>query len=66
MRIDFDRSADALYIRLDDAAIDSTVEARQGVHLDLDAKGRVVGIEVLDVTRTLPGADLTKIDFRAA
>jgi uncharacterized protein YuzE len=66
MKIDFDRAADALYIRLDDADIDSTVEARAGVHLDLDAKGRVIGIEVLDVMRMLPGADLTKIDFRAA
>jgi uncharacterized protein YuzE len=66
MKISFDREADALYIRLDETAIDSTVEAREGVHLDLDAKGRVVGIEVLAVTRNLPGADLTKIDFQAA
>jgi uncharacterized protein YuzE len=66
MRIDFDRGADALYIRLDDAEIESTVEAREGVHLDIDAKGRVVGIEVLSVTRTLPDADLTRVDFRAA
>lgn len=66
MKIRFDRDADVLYIRLDDAAIDSTVEARAGLHLDLDAQGRVVGIEVLSVTRNLPGADLTKIDFQAA
>lgn len=66
MKIRFDREADALYIRLDETAIDSTVEARAGVHLDLDAKGRVVGIEVLAVTRNLPGADLTKVDFQTA
>lgn len=40
---------------------------RQPIRLQfLDAKGLIVGIEVLAVARNLPGADLTKIDFQAA
>jgi uncharacterized protein YuzE len=64
MKIRFDAAADALYIRLDEAAVDSTVEAMPG--LDLDGSGRVVGIEMLAVRSRLPAADFIKVEFDAA
>lgn len=66
MKIRFDAAADALYIRLDEAAVDSTIEAMPGLNLDLDGRGRVVGIEMLAVRSRLPAADLTKVEFDAA
>lgn len=46
-----DPEADAAYVRLAPEAIviASTREVAPGVILDLDASGRLVGIEVLDV-----------------
>lgn len=48
-----DPDADALYVRSapKGTAVAETREAEAGVMLDLDAKGQVIGIEVLDVRR---------------
>jgi uncharacterized protein YuzE len=47
----YDPEADAAYVRLapEGIAIASTREVAPGVILDLDAAGRLVGIEVLNV-----------------
>lgn len=47
MRITYDPAVDALYIYLSDAEAASTREVAEGVQLDLDAEGRVIGIEIL-------------------
>ncbi len=66
MKIRFDRSDDALYIRLDDAPIVESEEVRPGLVLDFDAQNRVVGIEVLDVQEKLPDAQLAQMNFEVA
>jgi uncharacterized protein YuzE len=47
----YDSEADAAYLRLapDDIAVAATQEVAPGIILDLDASGRLVGIEVLNV-----------------
>ncbi len=47
----YDPEADAAYVRLapEDTPIATTREVAPGVILDLDAQGRLVGIEVLNV-----------------
>ncbi len=50
MKIEFDPQADAMYIRLADGAVADSDEVRPGVVLDLDADGRILGIEMLDVS----------------
>lgn len=55
MKLKIDRESDALYLRLDEAAIVESEEAQPGVILDFDKDGRVVGIEILALsTRTSP------------
>ena len=55
MRLRVDRESDALYLRLDEAAVVESEEVQPGVILDYDDQGRVVGIEVLRLsTRTQP------------
>ena len=55
MRLKVDRENDALYFRLDEAAIVESEEVEPGVILDFDKEGRVVGIEMLGLsTRTAP------------
>jgi uncharacterized protein YuzE len=55
MRLRVDRENDALYFRLDETEIVESDEVQPGVILDFDKDGRVVGMEMLDIsTRTEP------------
>ncbi len=55
MRLRIDRENDALYLRLDEEAIVESEEVQPGVILDFDKNGRVIGIEILDLsTRAEP------------
>lgn len=51
MKIEYDPKADAMYIRLAAGTVADSDEVRPGVVLDFDADGRVLGIEMLDVSR---------------
>jgi uncharacterized protein YuzE len=50
MKIEYDRQADAMYIRLKAGIVAESEEVRPGVVLDCDAEGKVLGIEMLDVS----------------
>ena len=62
MRMTWDKEADALYIRFDEAKIAESEEVSEGIILDFDATGRVVGFEMLDVLQRFPNADLSRVD----
>lgn len=51
MRVQYDPSADAMYIRLAEGSVADSDEVREGVVLDYDAAGKVLGIEVLNVSK---------------
>ena len=50
MKIEYDRRADAMYIRLRAGTVVESDEVRPGVVFDFDADGKVLGIEMLDVS----------------
>jgi len=50
MKIEYDPKADAMYIRLIAGTVVDSDEVRPGVVFDVDASGRVLGIEMLDVS----------------
>lgn len=55
MRLKVNKETDALYLRLDETAIIDSEEVKPGVILDFNAKGEVVGIEMLNLSvRTSP------------
>ena len=66
MRMMMDREADALYIRFDEAKIVESEEVSDGIVLDYDANGRVVGFEMLYVRQRFPDADLSRVDVEVA
>jgi uncharacterized protein YuzE len=66
MRMTVDKEADALYIRFDEAKIVESEEVSDGVILDFDAAGRVVGFEMLGVRQRFPTADLTRVEVEVA
>jgi uncharacterized protein YuzE len=54
MKLHVDHKADALYLRLDDAKIVESEEIAPGVVVDFDGKNRVVGVEVLAISKREP------------
>ncbi len=56
MKLKIDRENDALYLRLDETLIVESEQVQPGVILDFDAEGRVVGVEMLNLSlRVEPG-----------
>ncbi len=51
MKIEYDPKADAMYIRLIAGTVVDSDEIRPGVVFDFDKDGRVLGIEMLDVSQ---------------
>jgi excisionase family DNA binding protein len=47
----FDRSADASYIKLSQKGIEKTIPVSDYCNVDLDAEGKVVGIELLFISQ---------------
>jgi uncharacterized protein YuzE len=61
MRIEYDKEVDALYVRLQEKYVDRTVEIEEGLNIDLDENGRLIGLEVLDATERYALADIFNI-----
>ncbi len=61
MRVDYDSEADALYIRLTDEPLARSIEFGPNVIVDLDARGRPRGVEVIS-----PGRPFARELARAA
>ncbi len=61
MRIEYDREVDALYIRLQEKYVARTVELEEGLNIDLDEKGKLIGLEILDATERYSLADIFNI-----
>ena len=53
MKIEYDREADALYIQLRKVLPVDNIDIEEGVTVDLDAGGHIIGIEVLDAVERL-------------
>ena len=66
MKMRYDEKADALYLRLDDSKIIESEEVQPGILLDFNVDKQVVGIEVLDLRRRVPNADLKQLKFEVA
>jgi uncharacterized protein YuzE len=61
MKLSVDHEADALYLNLsEDRAVESE-EIAPGIILDYDADNRVVGIEMLNLSRRAPAADTYRL-----
>ena len=67
MKMHYDEKVDALYLSLDDdSEVIESEEVKPGIILDFNAEGQVVGIEVLDLKRRVPKADLKHVKFEVA
>jgi Uncharacterized conserved small protein len=53
MKIEYDPEVDALYIEFRDVYADRNIDIEEGVSVDLDADGHIVGLEILDASERL-------------
>ncbi len=63
MRLKIDRDADALYFRLDEAAVVESEEVQPGVILDFNDAGQVVGVEILNLSERVSAEQLRVFQF---
>jgi len=61
MKIEYDNQVDAIYIRLQEKYVTRTVEIEDGLNIDLDEDGKLIGLEVLDATERYALTDLFNI-----
>ena len=63
MKLNVDKEADALYLRLDDSPIVDSEEVSPGVVLDYNEANQVVGVEFPGLSRRSPSLDLSAVEF---
>ena len=61
MRVKVDLEADALVFRLSEDPVVNSQEVSQGIILDFDRTGKVIGIEVLGIKGRFPMEDLAHL-----
>lgn len=60
MRVRVDHGADAVYLNLTDRPIKDSEEVADGIVVDYDAEGRIVGVEILDASKRTADPDALK------
>jgi uncharacterized protein YuzE len=63
MKLHVDQKADALYLRLDDSKIIESEEVSPGIVLDYDERNRVVGVEILEISKRAPQLNARALEF---
>lgn len=61
MKIEYDPEADALYIQIREAHPSDNIDIEEGVTVDVDEHGHIVGVEILDASKRLSPSDLASI-----
>ena len=65
MKLNVDKEADALYLRLDDSPIVESEEVSPGIVLDYSASNEVVGIEMLHLSKRSSALNLSALEFES-
>ncbi len=63
MKIEYDEQADALYLHFRRIQPVDSRDLYEGVTLDLDGKGRIVGIEILDASERVGVESLLRVSI---
>ena len=63
MKIEYSKDADAIYVYFKEDIVASSKEIEDGVVIDFDAKGQLIGIEVLDVSQRFSLSDIVNVNI---
>ncbi len=65
MSIDYDAEAGALYVQFKDVRPDDNVDVEEGVTVELDDEGHIVGLEILDAAERLGLESLLNVSIES-
>ena len=65
MKLKVDQQADALYLSLSDKQASRSEEVSPGIIVDYDDQDRVVGVEMLYLSKRAPGTEVNRLLFES-
>ncbi len=63
MKIEYSKEADALYVYFKEDVVAKSKEIEDGIVIDFDEKGQLIGIEVLDVSQRFSLSDIVNVNI---
>jgi len=63
MKIEYSKEADAIYVYFKEEFVASSKEIEDGVVIDFDKDGHLIGIEVLDVSQRFSLSDIVNVNI---
>jgi uncharacterized protein YuzE len=63
VKIEYSKQVDALYINLREVPVAESRDIEEGVTLDFDAKGHLVGLEILDASERMGLSNLVNVSI---
>ncbi len=63
MKIEYSKEADAIYVYFKEEVVAKSKEIEDGVVIDFDEKGQLIGIEVLDVSQRFSLSDIVNVNI---
>ncbi|MEK6681740.1 MAG: DUF2283 domain-containing protein [Nitrospirota bacterium] len=63
MKIEYSKEADAIYVYFKEEYVAKSKEIEDGVIIDFDEKGQLIGIEVLDVSQRFSLSDIVNVNI---
>jgi len=63
MKIEYSKEADALYVYFKQSEVAKSKEVEEGVVIDLDGEGHLIGIEILDASVRVGIPDLVNVSI---
>ena len=63
MKIEYSKEADAIYVYFKEEFVAKSKEIEDGVVVDFDEKGQLIGIEVLDVSQRFSLSDIVNVNI---
>jgi len=63
MKIEYSKEADAIYVYFKEDYVAKSKEIEDGVVIDFDEKGQLIGIEVLDVSQRFSLSDIANVNI---
>ena len=61
MKIEYDKDADALYIIFKEGTYSISKEIEDGIIIDYNKKGDILGIEIIEASNRMKGKELDEI-----
>ena len=63
MKIEYSKEADAIYVYFKEEFVAKSKEIEDGVVIDFDEKGQLIGIEILDVSQRFSLSDIVNVNI---